>query len=108
MSAASTDVRFIYVTIKDAAEARTLAKTLLSERLIACANILPQIESVYEWQGKVHCDPESVLILKTTVSKVAATIKRVEELHPYETPCALTLAIESGAEKYLGWLHQQL
>lgn len=102
-----TDIRFIYVTTKDADEARRLARTLLEERQIACANILPQMEAIYEWQGKVCEEKEAVLILKTTAAKVAAVIARVEELHSYEVPCAVSLGIEEGSAAYLDWLRAQ-
>lgn len=104
----STDIRLIYVTTRDVAEARRLARALLEEKLIACANILPQMESIYVWEG-AHCEEsEVVLILKTTVTKTSRAIARVEELHSYETPCALSLAVENGAENYLQWLGQQV
>jgi len=102
-----TDIRFIYVTTKDADEARRLARTLLNERQIACANILPQMESIYEWQGKVCEDKEAVLILKTTAAHVASAMARIEELHSYEVPCALSYAVEAGSAGYIDWLHAQ-
>jgi periplasmic divalent cation tolerance protein len=103
-----TDVRLIYVTTKDVEEARKLGQALLSEGLIACANILPQMESIYEWEGKVCQENEAVLILKTTSQKARAVIERTEKLHSYKTPCALSLAIEDGSQGYLNWIKRTL
>jgi periplasmic divalent cation tolerance protein len=99
-----TDVRLLYVTTKDNDQARTIARELLDQRLIACANILPQMESLYRWNGEVQNDKESVLILKTSASLVARATEAVLKLHSYETPCVLELKIESGAKGYLDWL----
>ena len=99
-----TDVRFLYVTAKGADQARELARALLDQRLIACANILPQMESIYRWNGEVQNDREAVLILKTSAPLVARATEAVLKLHSYETPCVLELKIESGAQGYLNWL----
>lgn len=99
-----TSLRLLYVTTQDIEEARTLARELVKRRLVACANILPQMESIYRWNEKIEHANEAVLILKTKARLVPQTIAAVEELHSYETPCVLSLPIESGASKYLDWL----
>lgn len=102
-----TDIRLIYVTTKDLEEARALSRELLDRKLIACANMIPGMESIYSWQGAIETANEVVLILKTKSSQVQATIQAVEELHSYETPCALEIKIESGSSGYIDWLKAQ-
>lgn len=102
------DIRLLYVTTKDSAQARTIARQLLDERLIACANLLPQMEAIYRWKGEIQQDSECLMILKTTTALVSKVLSRVETLHSYETPCVLSLAIESGTEPYLRWLQDQV
>jgi len=102
-----TDIVFLYVTTKDLSQAKQIAKTLRQERLIACANILPQMISLYEWNNEQVEDEESVLILKTKKSWVEACEKRILALHSYETPCILELDVQRSNASYLGWLDSQ-
>ena len=102
-----TDVRLLYVTTKDTEQARTIAHALLERKLIACANILPKMESIYRWDDKVQNDSEAVLILKTDVHLVGQATEAVLSLHSYETPCVLSLSVEAGAAGYLNWLKSQ-
>jgi len=99
-----TSVRLLYVTTKDTDEARKIARELIDRRLIACANIFPQMESIYRWKGQIENSSEAVLILKTEERLVTKTIEAVEELHSYEVPCVLSLPVEQGSEGYLNWL----
>lgn len=101
------DIRLLYVTTKDLEQARHIGRTLLERKLIACANILPQMESIYRWNGEVQNDSEAVLILKTNTKLVEDATQAVLELHSYETPCVLALPIESGAKDYIQWLQSE-
>jgi periplasmic divalent cation tolerance protein len=96
----------VLVTTPDLKTARALAKAALSARLIACANLVPKIESHYRWQGKIESSPEVLLILKTRKSKLAALEKLVLARHPYDTPEFLVLPVSAGNKKYLDWLAQ--
>jgi periplasmic divalent cation tolerance protein len=92
------------VTAPDLKTARALAKTALSARLIACANLIPKIESHYRWRGKIESGAEVLLILKTQKSRLAALEKLVLAKHPYDTPEFLVLPVRAGNKKYLDWL----
>jgi periplasmic divalent cation tolerance protein len=92
------------VTAPDLKRARALANAALSARLIACANLVPKIESHYRWQGKIESSAEVLLILKTQKSKLAALEKLVLAKHPYDTPEFLVLPLSAGNKKYLDWL----
>ena len=94
----------VLVTAPDLKTARALAKVALSARLIACANLVPKVESLYWWQGKIESSAEVLLILKTQKTKLAALEKLVLTEHPYETPEFLVLPLSAGGGKYLGWL----
>jgi periplasmic divalent cation tolerance protein len=94
----------VLVTAPDLKTARTLAKAALSAKLVACANLVPRIESHYWWQGKIESGAEVMLILKTTKSKLPALEKMVLARHPYTTPEFLVLPLAAGSRKYLDWL----
>ena len=81
-----------------------LARTLVEERLAACVNVLPPMQSIYRWEGKVEQASEHQLIIKTTSARVAALTQRLGDLHPYDVPELLVLTISDGAESYLRWL----
>jgi periplasmic divalent cation tolerance protein len=94
----------VLVTTPDLKTARALAKAALSAKLIACANLVPKIESHYLWQGKVEKSPEVLMILKTTKARLADLEKFILAKHPYDTPEFLVLEPSAGAQKYLAWL----
>jgi periplasmic divalent cation tolerance protein len=96
----------VLVTAPDLKTARALAKSALSARLIACANLISKIESHYRWQGKIESGAEILLILKTQKSKLAALEKLILAKHPYDTPEFLVLSLSAGSKKYLDWLAQ--
>jgi periplasmic divalent cation tolerance protein len=94
----------VLVTAPDLKIARALAKAALQARLIACANLVPKIESHYWWQGKIESSAEVLLILKTRKAKLAALEKLILAEHPYDTPEFLVLSLVAGSKKYLAWL----
>lgn len=83
-----------------------LAKAALKRRLIACANLIPQIESHYRWQQKMESSMEVLLILKTRRSSLPALEKLILAEHPYDTPEFLAMPLVAGTEKYLRWISQ--
>lgn len=83
-----------------------LARTLVEERLAACVNVLPPMQSVYRWEGKVEQASEHQLVIKTTVSRVEMLKRRLSDLHPYTVPELLVLTVSDGAEAYLRWLSE--
>ncbi len=96
--------RLLYVTAPNVAEAERIGEALVQERLVACANILGPIASIYWWQGKVQRDAEAVLIAKTRADLVERVVARVKELHSYTVPCVVSLAIEQGNADFLRWI----
>jgi len=94
----------VLVTAPDVKTARALAKAALEARLIACANLVPKMESHYWWRGKLEQNAEVLLILKTRKARLAALEKLIISKHPYDTPEFLVLPLTAGNKKYLGWL----
>lgn len=101
-------IRLFYVTCPDSETAKKISLTVMKEGLAACANILAGMESLYWWQGKIDSAKEVVLILKTSTSQEDRLLARVESLHPYNTPCILSLPVEKGSEPYVRWLKGSL
>ena len=94
----------VLVTAPDLKTARELAKAALQAKLVACANLIPKIESHYWWQGKIESGAEVLLILKTPRTRLAALEKLVLAKHPYDTPEFLALPLNAGSRKYLDWV----
>ncbi|MEI8287970.1 MAG: divalent-cation tolerance protein CutA [Verrucomicrobiota bacterium] len=100
----ATSTALVLVTAPDLKTARALARAALAAKLIACANLIPKIESHYWWQGKMESGTEVLLLLKTQKAKLAALEKLVLDRHPYDTPEFLVLPLAAGNQKYLAWL----
>ena len=94
----------ILVTTGSEAEAETIATVLLEERLIACANILSPVRSLYRWEGKIADDREWLLVIKTRTERFAAVEARVRALHSYEVPEVISLPLLAGSASYLDWI----
>ncbi len=103
---AQTRFQLVLVTAPDWKTARHLAKLTLTKRLIACANLLPRIESHYLWQGRLERNTEILLLLKTVRTRVPALQQLILEAHPYDTPEFVVLNITSGAKRYLDWVRE--
>lgn len=89
-------------------EARRLGRTLVEERLIACATLIPSVESIYTWKGEVETSAETLLLLKTTEPNLSALEARLHALHSYETPEFLVLPVEATSRAYLEWMRHSL
>jgi periplasmic divalent cation tolerance protein len=98
----------VFMTAASGEEATRLADMLVGAHLAACVQILPQIESVYRWQGKVERQAEVLLIAKTTNSRFADLEREVRALHSYDTPEIVAIPITKGSEPYLEWLTRSL
>lgn len=97
----------VHCTCPDAASAQRIARTLVEERLAACVQMVPAVQSVYRWQGQVQHDDEALLLIKTASVCWDALVARVTELHPYEVPELLAFNASSGSAPYLHWLDTQ-
>ena len=94
----------IYITVGSRDEALAIARTVVEERLAACANVLSGATSVYWWEGAVQEDGEVPMILKTREDLVEPLVERVRELHSYDCPCVVALSIAAGNPDFLSWI----
>jgi periplasmic divalent cation tolerance protein len=103
-----TDKRIVLSTAGSEDEARKIALHLVENQLAACVNIVPHIESIYRWQGKVESTREWLLLIKTTAERFPAVRDALRKLHSYELPECVALSIEDGSLEYLDWLANSL
>ena len=101
-------VRLVLITAPDEATARKLARSLVEERLAACVNVVSGLTSIYRWEGEVHEDAELLLLVKTTAAALPELEARVRALHPYSVPELLALAVDSGLDRYLSWVKENV
>ena len=100
----SDDAIVVFMTAANGEEATRLAEMLVGAHLAACVQILPEMESVYRWQGKIERQSEVLLIAKTTQGKFDDLEREVRALHSYETPEIVAVPIVTGSAPYLEWL----
>lgn len=96
--------RIALTTTSTRAHALKLARALVDRRLAACVNVVGPITSIYRWQGKRQSDAEFLLIIKTTQRRVETVRAALEELHTYDLPEFVVVAVDSGSKQYLQWL----
>jgi periplasmic divalent cation tolerance protein len=99
-----TDQRIVLTTAGSEEEAKKIARHLVDHRLAACVNIVPQITSIYHWQGQTEESREWLLVIKTTVAAFANIRRAITEIHSYDLPECICLTIEDGSAKYLQWI----
>ncbi|MDI6724125.1 MAG: divalent-cation tolerance protein CutA [Methanobacterium sp.] len=98
----------VYITTSGKEESKKIGNMLVNEKLAACVNIIASIESIYLWKGEIEDDKESLLIAKTKADNIDKIIKRVKEIHSYETPAILAIPIIEGSKDYLDYLDNEL
>ena len=97
----------VYITASSVEEARSIARILVEKRLVACANIVPQIESIYWWKGKIFEEGETLILAKTIKSKIQSVINEAKGLHSYEVPDITAIEIQGGLPSYLKWIEEE-
>lgn len=102
----ANEVLLVISTFPDAETARGVADQLVTQHLVACANILPGVQSVYHWDGKLEKAAETMVFFKTTESRFAAFQTRLKALHPYSVPEIVALRIADGLPEYLKWVSE--
>src|SRR4029079_669121 len=103
-----TDAIVVFMTAPNGEEATRLAEMLVGAHLAACVQILPEMESVYRWQGKVERQAEILLIAKTTRAKFDDLEREVRALHSYDTPEIIAIPLVAGSTPYLEWIKDSL
>ena len=97
----------IYSTTDTIDTAKTIARSLVKEKLVACVHIIPKIESIYRWQGKIEEASECVLLVKTSERNVQKTIQKIRSLHSYELPEIIVFSPVGGLKEYLDYIEAE-
>jgi periplasmic divalent cation tolerance protein len=103
----STEVLLILGTAANQEEAARIGERVVKAKLAACANVIPGIQSIYRWKGKVVKSEEVLLILKSTKPRYAALEKMIKAMHTYETPEIIALPVKEGLDQYLRWVRTE-
>ena len=98
----------ILVSSKNISEARKISRKLILNKIAACVSIIPKVESLYRWKGKIECSRESLLIVKTKQNKAREAIKAIKSAHSYEVPEIISFKIQEGYGPYLRWIDESL
>ena len=94
----------VLVTFPAEHDIKSFARTIVGERLAACVNVLPAMDSIYRWQGAVEEASERQVIMKTTAARADDLKQRIASLHPYDVPEILVLPVSGGGQEYLNWI----
>lgn len=103
-----TDIVMIFCMCGTHEEALSIGHSLVEARFAACVNVLPPVHSVYRWEGKIETADEVLLVIKTTQERFPAVRDRIAQLHTYDTPEIIAVAVVDGSDKYLAWLREQV
>ena len=104
MKESAAPILVIMVTVGNQKEARRIGRRMVEAKLAACANIIPAIESIYRWKGKVLKSQEVLVIFKSTKVRYAALEKAIKAIHRYDTPEIIALPVKKGLPQYIGWV----
>jgi periplasmic divalent cation tolerance protein len=97
----------VLTNVPDAELARSLATALVEQRLAACVNILPAVQSIYRWQGAVEQTSEITLLIKSTQARYSELQEAIVRLHPYDVPEVIAIPLSAGLPSYLGWIAEE-
>ncbi len=103
-----TDKKIVLTTAGTKEEAHKIARGLVERQLAACVNIVPQVESVYRWEGEIEQAEEWLLVIKTTAAAFSRVREAIKELHSYDVPECVCVAIEDGSAEYLAWVGESV
>jgi periplasmic divalent cation tolerance protein len=97
----------IYSTTGNIEEAKKIARVLVEEKLVACVNIIPKIDSIYRWKNKIEEDSECIIIAKTIDGNLNQVVQKINKLHSYDLPDIIAIPIVGGLEKYLEYIEEE-
>lgn len=98
----------VFVTTGSEQEAREISHALVQDRLVACVNIIPTVQSIFQWEGIVTEEQENLLIMKTTSAAFCELEAAIKAQHSYRVPEIIALPVQMGSSDYLAWVRQQV
>jgi periplasmic divalent cation tolerance protein len=98
---------FVYITLPSEKEARKVGKIIVKEELAKCVNIIPKMESIFFWKGKLEMGKECILIAKTTEKNYPKLERRVKQLHSCGVPCIVAFKVARGSKRFIGWVESK-
>lgn len=104
----TTEIIMLYVTCASREQALEIAHVLVSRGLVACANMVEGVTSVYRWQGELEQAREVLLLAKTTIAKTTTAIETIRQMHCYELPGIIVLPVMGGLPAYLSWVEKEV
>ena len=102
------NIKFFYITAPNRKEAEQIAKKLLDKKLIACANVINNVNSYFIWKNKVQNSKEIIICGETTSKNQTKIIKAVKSIHSYSVPCVIFFDIKNGNKDFLKWIEQSV
>jgi len=106
--AKTNDVRLVLITAPNETTAGEIAEALVAQRLAACINLVPGLNSIYRWRGKIQHDRECLLLVKTRASAVNLVVETTRKLHPYRLPEIIAIEVSGGLKTYLSWVKRSV
>jgi periplasmic divalent cation tolerance protein len=103
-----SEALIVFSTVGSSSDAERIARALVERRLAACVNVVPEVVSIYRWQGAVERTDERLLLIKTSAERFPALRDAIVELHPYEVPEVMAVVVPAGHTPYLAWLEESL
>lgn len=100
-------ISLIYTTINNEEDAKKIANYLIEEQIVACVNIIPNVQSIYRWKGKIEEEREFLLIAKTVDENIIKAINKIKKLHNYEIPDIISIPINNGYSEYLDYIKRE-
>jgi len=108
MPITKNEIVMVFVTVPSLREASRISKAVLTSRLAACVNVIPGIQSMYQWKGKIVQEKEAMLVLKTTRLRYRKLEEKIKELHPYEAPEVIAIPLICGSSQYIEWVTREV
>lgn len=108
MPVAKSEIIIVFVTVPGLREGSRISKAILTSRLAACVNVIPGVQSIYKWKGKIVQEKEAMLVLKTTRLRYRKLEQKIKELHPYEVPEVIAIPLICGSPQYVEWVTREV
>src|SRR3990167_4707649 len=108
MAAPNGEIIMVFVTVPGPREGNRISKAILTSRLAACVTVIPGVQSMYRWKGKIVQDQEAMLVAKTTRLRYKKLEKMIKELHPYQVPEIIAILLDCGSPQYIEWVTREV